>query len=204
MPLVGKSVLYNLSMDKENTIVIFGRSLFINEIKEFIPELIKNYHTIGINSFYRSFPDVEYTCFADLHLPSYLPSITSKLIMSNMSGDYWKHYKNKEVFCIEHNSKDFSQEEHILNYCFHTPSIALNWAYLKGFKNVVLAGIDLINHTGHFDAPDIVPNWSDDNIKEAINHIEKIATQYLNVYTVNPNSIINIPFISVEDLLRKD
>lgn len=182
------------------TIIIFGRSPFINEIKEDIPRLIEKYHTIGINQFYQSF-NVEYTAFADLLKPCNLPKITSKLIMSTFASPYWQDYENKEVFEIMHNRFEFSDVPFRLNYFFHTPSFALNWAYLKGFKRVIMGGIDLIQNTGHFDNPNFVPDWSDDNIKLAKEHLETVCTKYLDLYTLNPHSEIKLPYLNAKELL---
>lgn len=186
----------------DETIIIFGRSPFINEIKGVIPQLIENYHTIGINQFYQSFL-TEYTAFADLLKPCNLPNIQGKLIMSTFASPYWLDYEQKEVFELIHNRFEFSETPDKLNYFFHTPSIALNWAYLKGFKKVILAGVDLIPNTAHFDNPHFVPNWSDDNIKLARQHLENVASRYFDLFTLNPKSEINLPLMNVNELVKK-
>lgn len=201
MDYVYKPVLYNWRMDNE-TIIIFGRSPFINEIRDYIPRLINNFHTVGINQFYQSF-NTEYTAFCDLLKPSNLPKITGKLLMSTFANPYWVKYKNKEVFEIVHNRFEFSEELHKLNYFFHTPSVVLNWAYLKGFKRAILVGIDLMPNTGHFDNPNFMPDWSNDNIKLAKEHLEKVCTKYLDLYTLNPNSVINLPYLNVNELVKE-
>lgn len=182
-------------------VIIFGRSPYINEIKEYIPELIKKHTTIGINYFCNTYPDVDYVCFYDNILPNVKHStiITSyknaekeprNLILSH----------NYELYHIVRNGECFSEEPNILNFCMHTPSMALNWAYLKGYKEAVLAGIDLIPNTKHFDDNKIC--LSESSMETARNHLENVATKYLKIYQLNPNSNLKLPKIKMEDLLN--
>ena len=50
---------------KNNTLILFGRSMFVEEVKKYIPHLIKSYDTLGINSFYESYPDIKAVIFYD-------------------------------------------------------------------------------------------------------------------------------------------
>lgn len=40
-----------------------------------------------------------------------------------------------------------------------------------------------------------------ESIKRAKNHLETVATKYLKIYQLNPNSYLNLPKIKMEDLL---
>ena len=84
--------------------------------------------------------------------------------------------------------------------------MALNWAYKKGFKTVVLAGIDLIVNTKHFDkdtTPDADgPDFTDSAILRARTHLTDVAQKYLKIYQLNPESNIELPKISLKDLLE--
>lgn len=181
-------------------LIIFGRSPYINEIKDYIPELIKKHTTIGINYFCNTYPDVDYVCFYDDIIPDVK---NSKIITSfrnvEKSPQRLILTHSYELFNVFKNDDVFSEESHTLNFCVHTPSMALNWAYLKGYKDVVLAGVDLIPNTIHFD--DDKPIFCDESIERAKNHLENVATKYLNIYQLNPNSYLNLPKITMEELL---
>lgn len=177
----------------EDTLILFGRSPFINTIRDKIPYLISKYHTMGVNYFCNSFPDVEYVIFYDNIVPDVKKStiITSfKNLEKDAANLIYSH--KYELYNVKRNNKEFSKDKSTLHFWIHTPSMALNWAYQKGFRNVVLAGIDL-NH-GRFDS---FPSreFSDTALKEARNHLTKIATQYLNIYQLNPDSDLDLPKI---------
>lgn len=200
--------------DYDTTLILFGRSPYINEIKNEIPLLIKEYHTMGCNYFCETFPDVEYVVFYDDITPKVNPE---SIIITNV-----KHYQDitKKCYklCHEHNNiefytvnkddDEFSTGDSRLNFCIHTPSMALNWAYKKGFKTVILAGIDLIKDTPHFDAdtaPDAnYPNFNDSAIGRARRHLTEVASRYLKVYQLNPKSDIELEKVTIKELLKHD
>ena len=111
-----------------------------------------------------------------------------------------------ELYWIRKEFHIFSTKPNMLHFCVHTPSMALNWAYLKGFKNVILAGIDLtLKSNEHFDK-DITPDADthDFNIsalKHARRHLTETAQKYLKIYQLNPDSNIDIPKIKISDLI---
>lgn len=195
----------------DDTLILFGRSPYINTISKYIPELCKKYHTMGCNYFVNSFPQVEYVIFYDDLVPNV--EERHKIITNgkyNCSNAYKSYellqaHENKELYIINKQSFAFSDNPKILNFCIHTPSMALNWAWLNRFKNVVIAGIDLtLENNEHFDK-DTTPdrNGHDFNlsaITAARNHIENVATKHLNIYQLNPKSTINIPKINILDL----
>ena len=124
-------------LEYDKTLILFGRSSFINEIRNDIPELIKKYHTMGCNYFCESFPDVEYVVFYDDITPKVKPEST---IITNVRHYYdttkncynlCHTHKNIEFYTINKNSNDFSFRDSQLNFCIHTPSMALNWAYIQ-------------------------------------------------------------------------
>lgn len=181
-------------------LIIFGRSPYINDIKEYIPELIIKHTTIGINYFCDTFPDVDYVCFYDDIQPKVKDS-TIITDINNSENPLIKTHRH-ELYYIKKDSWRFSEDKSTLNFCVHTPSMALNWAYLKGYKDVVLAGVDLIPNTKHFDNERLI--FPKESIDVARKHLETIVPKYLNIYQLNPNSYLNIPKISMEELLNAD
>nr|DAF63890.1 MAG TPA: alpha-2,3/8-sialyltransferase [Siphoviridae sp. ctgn638] len=191
-----------------NTIILFGRSMYINQIRDYIPSLINRYHTIGCNQFVNIFPNVENVIFYD-DIPRLKVSEKNRiiadirLIYNKKSRAYgWLNsHKNKELYLCRNNKFIFENGDNKLNLFFHTPSMALNWCYKKGYKNVILAGIDLTSDTRHFDSSNNAC-WTEPKLLEARKHLEKVCTRYLNIYQLNPDSDLDLPKISIKDLLN--
>lgn len=194
----------------DDTLILFGRSPFINEISDYIPDICSKYHTIGCNYFCNTFPMVEYVIFYDDILPNVPENatiITNILYLrkkSNCQQLLEKHEK-KELFVIHKNFKSFALDRNSLNFCIHTPSIAFDWAYKKGFKNVIIAGIDLNTNNQHFDyqtTPDQNGHtFKDHSILAARKHLKEIAQKHLHIYQLNPESDLDLPKINIADLL---
>ena len=180
---------------RDDTLILFGRSPFINKIGHRIPYLIENYHTMGCNSFCESYPDVEYVIFYDDISPKVKDStiITDVKNLTKNAHELLETHKH-ELYNVKKVFETFSEEKGLLHLWIHTPSMALNWAYQKGFKNVVLAGIDLIPNTAHFDSATLI--FSEESIKQAKKHLLETATKYLNIYQMNPNSGLDLPLWS--------
>ena len=199
-------------LEFDKTLILFGRSPFINSISDYIPELCEKYHTMGCNYFVNSFPMVEYVIFYDDLVPDVQ---TYTKIVTNLAYYYDKSKKcyellrthgSCEFYKIKRDCDKFSKKPNTLHFCIHTPSMALNWAWFKGYKNVVIAGIDLtLENRLHFDKDTTPDADSNDFNKPAIqiarNHLENIATRHLNVYQLNPDSDLKIPKITIKDLL---
>ncbi len=194
-------------MNKEDTLILFGRSPYINGIRKYIPQICQKWHTMGVNSFCNVYPQVEYVIFNDKNADvEFTPKhrVIANILRSNITeknGQKLEKHLNKEFyFCAKKKffEEDLNQKK--LSFFSHTPSMALNWAYLNGFKNVVLIGIDL-TPTGHFDKPDFILNWDEKRIKETKEHIEFINGKYLNLYKTNQKNEIDIPFVKIGDLI---
>lgn len=184
----------------KDTIIIFGRSLFINKIKKYIPELIKKYDTMGINSFYESYPKIKYVIFYDkIAAPKQI--INNKIITDIKNKDEVYNQKDVTLYKVITNREEFSTNKNILNFYYFSSSMAINWAYLKGYKNVVLAGIDLENNL-HFDNPLDKPNISEEVLFKARKYMENICSKYVNLFQLNPDSNIRLRKISIKEILK--
>ena len=103
----------------------------------------------------------------------------------------WKFTRN----IISKNDKE-------LGFCLYTCSSAVNFAYLRGYKNVYLIGVDLEENNKPFT------HWHGiTNIKEVPVHCAKMAKEYLyrykkmlNLYQVNPKVAKdwNIPYCPID------
>ena len=197
-------------LNTKETLILFGRSPYINKVKDKIPALIEKYDTMGCNYFCESFPDVKYVIFYDNLAPKVKNStiVTQSKYFNDKkfnAAQKYPDYPKKELYTVIKNSDTLAETPGVLHFHFHTPSMAMNWAYQKGYKNVVLVGIDLINKTPHFDmdiTPDIdYPQWYDKDLVKAKRHIKEVIGRYINVYQTNPESDMDIYRISIDALL---
>ena len=97
-----------------------------------------------------------------------------------------------------------SNEDKVLGFCLYTCSSAVNFAYLRGYKNVYLIGIDLKEDNKPFSHWHGVVNKKEVPVKCA-----KMAKEYiyqykklLNIYQCNPSVMLEwqIPYCPVDRL----
>lgn len=194
----------------DDTLILFGRSPYINKIAKYIPDLCEKYHTMGCNYFCNSFPMVENVIFHDDITPNvqeHSNIITNVLYLRKNSNcrQLLENHEKKELYVIHRNGKKFAEDAASLNFCIHTPSMGMDWAHKKGFKNVILAGIDLTLENQHFDyktTPDQNGHtFQEKSLIAARKHLTEVAAKALNIYQLNPESDLNIPKIKITDLL---
>lgn len=191
----------------DNEIILFGRNMFINEVREYIPNLLINYHSIACNQFVDSFNDVENVIFFDDITPikSVKPHhnlITDVRLSRNQKYkcyEWLKNHKKKELYLIDYQT-NFTESESHLSFFFHTPSMALNWCYKKGFKTVYLCGVEISEDTQHFDS-NYPACWTDRKRLQARKILENVYTKYLNIIQLDINSTLNMKKISIKDLM---
>ena len=125
----------------DNEIILFGRDMFINEVREYIPNLIDKFHTIACNQFVNSFENVENVIFFDdispiEHVKPYHNLITDMRLIRNKKArcyEWLKNHQKKELYLIDYQPY-FSRSDRHLSFFFHTPSMALNWCYKKSIR----------------------------------------------------------------------
>jgi hypothetical protein len=82
-----------------------------------------------------------------------------------------------------------SHEDKLLGFCMYSCSSALNFAYLKGYKNVYFVGVDLaednkpFSHWHGVTNHNIVSSSSARHVKEYLYKYKK----WLNIYQTNPS-----------------
>lgn len=95
-----------------------------------------------------------------------------------------------------------SNQDKLLGFCLYTCSSALNFAYLKGYKNVYFIGVDLEENNKPFShwhgvtnvLP--VPDTCARQAKEYLYRYKKL----LNMYQCNPNVKWDIPYCPIDRL----
>ena len=184
-----------------DTLILFGRSLYIEKIKKHIPELIKKYDTMGINTFYKSFRDIKFVIFYDKDAAP-KEKINNIIVTDIKNKDTVSKQKNVQLYKVITNREEFSTKKSEINFYYFTSSMAINWAYLNGYKNVVLAGIDLMNNH-HFDDANHKPILADGVQEKTKKFMENICQKYVNIFQLNPESDLKVQKISVEKLLKE-
>lgn len=191
-----------MQFQKNDTCIIFGSSPFINIIgSEKINLLLNNYTTIGINCFPRVYNNVTYWIWSDYGVyKDSLPYINKQKIIT--SSEVYRKEINGEI-TPKYIFEGVADIQHELNnkLCIFKTSVhpAINYAYLLGFKNIILVGIDLTPNWEHF--------YPHGNIKRTDKRIKKIRNklyefkQYINLYTLNNNSDLEIEKVKFEDLI---
>lgn len=142
-----------MKINKDNTCIIFGCSPFINEFgQDKIKYLINNYITFGVNNFPRTYNDVDYWIWSDYGAyedsKQYIKNqkiITSlEVYRREICGDFEPEYVFEGVSEIQH---ELNNNLAIYKTTAHP---AINYAYLLGFKNIILCGVDLTSNWNHF------------------------------------------------------
>ena len=78
-------------LDTKDTLILFGRSPFINKIRDKVPEIIKKYTTMGCNYFCESFPEVDHVIFYD----DICPKVKNSTIVTQY--EYFKYKKHIRI-----------------------------------------------------------------------------------------------------------
>ena len=99
-----------------------------------------------------------------------------------------------------------SQEDKLLGFCIYSCSSALNFAYLKGYKNVYFVGVDLEENNKPFTHWHGVTNHTQVSsacarrVKEYLYRYKK----YLNIYQCNPKvkNEWKVEYCNIEKLYR--
>lgn len=93
-----------------------------------------------------------------------------------------------------------SHEDKLLGFCLYTCSSALNFAYLRGYKNVYFIGVDLEENNKPFTHWHGVTNVlpvPDACAKQAKAYLYRYK-KLLNMYQCNPNVKWDIPYCPID------
>jgi hypothetical protein len=200
-------------MKNEDLWLIFGCSPFINSVQGKIPELLKNYHSIGVNRFPAHYQDCEYWLFNDAGIFSIYVKpyyYNQKLIVNKKLDSELKtvwinqfrciiqdkyvinpHYMFETVInepVLENNGKLFGAGTSILH--------AVNYAILQGAKEAVLIGIDLDPDWHHFYTKKHETRRERD-IKTIKNHLNQLGS-HIKLYKANVQADLDIEYLDIE------
>ena len=99
-----------------------------------------------------------------------------------------------------------SNQDKLLGFCLYTCSSALNFAYLRGYKNVYFIGVDLVEDNKPFTHWHGVTNIKPVDIsstRQCKNYIYQYK-KWLNMYQCNKEvmNVWDIPYCEVEKLYK--
>lgn len=180
--------------------VVFGRSPFLQNVD--IPWLIHKYKTVGFNDFCHAY-EVDYGF-------SYDDVVKPKNMAKELFIPHWSsNTHGTKVVCKPHQKhpqpfKRYEDGNLILSFCLFSPSLALNWLLLHGFKTVYLVGIDHVEtdkqfkHFDNIERPTEMSPTAHQKFKSYVYQCAKI----MNIYQTNPavKSGWELPFKPVESI----
>ena len=194
-------------LNKNNTVIIFGCSPFINKIsKDDINYLINNYYHIGINNFIDKYPNIKNVLFSDYSVYDWIePKLNNQNIIISQTAYYHNFVlENREKpenieFIFDARQEIFHDLSKNMLCMFKTSALpAINYAYLLGYKNIILCGIDLTENWNHFYEHGQINRTS-----VRINQMRELLYKfkdYVNLYQLNPESDLDIKKINMGDL----
>ena len=92
-------------------------------------------------------------------------------------------------------------EDGKLAWCGFTHDFVISYCVLKGFDRIGLVGTADFIDGGHYSHPDVRFNYSGILKASSIEFIEETYKKGIDIFTCNPNSELEIPYVSVEELL---
>ena len=190
-----------------NPILIIGDSLFLATIESQIHYLLELYPSIGINNAIRKY-NIQSHIFQDMkfiHLTNEYPEIKTVSLYSY--GDMIEK-NNKELidsysFNFKRNTEADIIKENKLAWCGFTHDYAISYCIYKGYTDVILVGTADFTGSQHYLTSEIF-SPSNTLVELSKKFIQEICTKRINIYTLNPSSSLNVPKISIEELLSME
>ena len=184
----------------ENTVIIVGDSPFLGEIEGVIHYALDLYPSIGINNSIRRY-NTQAHIFQDMkfvELTNSYPEI--RTITLKTYGDLIAK-ENRELF--NSYTYDFSKnsgevyKDGELAWCGFTHDYAISYCIYKGYKNIILAGAaDFTGNTHYLTMEEF--KYSEKLKLKSKKFIEDVCAKKVNIYTYNPESILEIPRIGMK------
>jgi len=190
--------------------LILGDSPLIKTCEYELPYILNKYFSLGINRIIRKYTTSRHI-FVDeemAYLSNEYPDIPAITIpkngnLLNKEKELINTFSNK-VDIAYHNLVEFKviNENNELAWCGFTHDYAISYLVSKGYENIVLIGTaDFIDGT-HYSIDEKPFDRSAILQKNSVQFIESVHNDKAVIYTINPFSLLNVNFISVEELLK--
>lgn len=187
-----------------NTILIIGDSPFLGEVENLIHYAVEKYPSIGINNAVKKYK-VQAHIFQDekfVGLTNQYQKV--KTIAPAWYGDMIQK-KNKDLvgsypFRFKENTEDEIFFNNRLAWCGFTHDYAVSYCIKNGYENIVLIGAADFTGNKHYLTNEEF-KYAEKLKMQSKKFIEEICTKKANIYTCNPDSILEIPRITLDTLL---
>lgn len=191
------------------TLLIIGSSPVIDDYKEHINYLTQIYDSVGINSISTIF-NTMYCAFVDEYFKHFIKGVpkSTKLITLEKYISLSNYYDGEFYTTFRPKKKDTNYiKEDNLAYFGFTHDLCISWGILKGYKNVILIGAADFNNKEYAQVNSNICGctFNRDKVTEegSINGINNFFTNFINIYTLNNKSALNVPRITLEELYNK-
>lgn len=182
----------------QKTVFIIGDSPFLGEVENFIHYIIEKYPSIGINNAVTRY-NVSTHIFQDKQfVPLTNKYKNTKTVAPAWYGDLvqkqecYKELLPSYTFKFGVDSEDDIVKNGALAWCGFTHDYAISYCIYKGYQNIILLGAaDFVGHKHYLTEEEF--NYSEKLKVNSKKFIETICSKRANIYTCNPDSILEIP-----------
>jgi hypothetical protein len=187
------------------TILIIGDSPFLGTLEGQLQYALDKYESIGINHAILKYSVTNHV-FQDMpfiNLTNQYPHI--KTISLNIYGDLIQK-ENKELFDsytfdFHRDTADDLYRNNKLAWTGFTHDYAISYCIHKGYKNIILIGAADFSGNTHYIKGDVF-NFSEKLKRESKKFIEQVCSKRANIYTCNPESFLEIPRITLPEVMN--
>lgn len=189
------------------TVVIVGDSPFLGEVDDKIQYVVEKYPSIGINNALTKY-NVHIHAFQDakfIKMTNRYPEV--KTLTLYMYGDLIQKANRETYDSYSFNFKVNTEKDILLGgklaWCGFTHDYVISYCIMKGYKNIILIGAaDFIGNKHYLTDEEF--KYAEKLKLMSKRFIEEVCTKRANIFTCNPESILNIPRIDIKTLLERD
>ena len=188
----------------KNTIIILGDSPFLKEVETYIRPLLKKYYSIGINNVITKYYTNEH---AFLDMP--FTYLTNKFVGKTVTTRAYEDLLKKDNKCLlgtypfdfnKNTEKDIYTFNHVA-WCGFTHDFAISYCVKEGYKRIILLGAGDFSQGSHFSNPHAF-QFAYACREKSKKFIEEYVSKVVRIETCNPNSYLNIPRVTIQELLK--
>ena len=181
--------------------IILGDSPFLNEVESLLHYVLDRNYVIGINSVIRKCR-VDMHAFVDISMINLTNQRQELHTLTLYSYGALIQKPNKTLIDTFSYRGDYTwRDKGKLAWCGFTHDYVVSYLIDQGCKEIVLLGAaDFIN--GEHYSNNTFFSYSPKLREKSIEFIQDCANRYVDIKTCNPNSLIKIPYIPIENLLE--
>lgn len=185
-------------------VILLGDSPFIGEVADKVQYALERCYSMGINRIVDKFK-VQSHVFVDPFIMSITNAHPELFTVSLYRYGALVTKDNKELYDTysfdfnKNNCKDLLKDNK-LAWCGFTHDYALSYLISKGYEDIVLLGTADFTSGSHYSNP--YDLRCSERLKfKSKRFIEEVCCKRANIRTCNPKSILEIPRISIDELL---